>query len=175
MKNILSSVWLRGAGAFICSSALILGAWTAWSKPSMKPAVQSSTQRDKTANKILSLQETGQRWIQIDLSNQLLIAWEGTEPIRAVTVSTGKASTPTRPGVFAVQTKHVSTRMTGRGYDVTNVPHTMYYSGGYAIHGAYWHNKFGTPVSHGCVNVALDHAKWLFNWASVGTPVIVHQ
>lgn len=51
----------------------------------------------------------------------------------------------------------------------------MYFSGGYAIHGAYWHNNFGTPVSHGCVNVRVDRAERLFNWAEVGTPVIVHE
>ncbi|GEM_PF-747100 len=131
--------------------------------------------KDKIANKILDMQETQQRWIEVDLSNQKLIAWEGTSPVRAVLVSTGKQSTPTRVGTFAVQTKYLSTRMKGPGYDVTNVPHTMYYSGGYAIHGAYWHKRFGTPVSHGCINVALDHAEWLFKWSNVGTPVIVHE
>ena len=65
--------------------------------------------------------------------------------------------------------------MTGPGYDVPDVPYTMYYDGGMAIHGAYWHNMFGTPVSHGCTNVAVNHAKWLFDWASVGTPVVVHN
>lgn len=144
-----------------------------WSKPA--PPVATIALRDKIANKILQMQESEKRWIEIDLSNQRLIAWEGKEPVRAVIVSTGKPSTPTRVGTFAVQTKFASTRMTGPGYDVTNVPHTMYYSGGYAVHGAYWHNRFGTPVSHGCVNVALDHAEWLFKWAAVGTPVIVHE
>jgi lipoprotein-anchoring transpeptidase ErfK/SrfK len=51
----------------------------------------------------------------------------------------------------------------------------MYYDGGMAIHGAYWHNLFGNPVTHGCTNVAVNHAKWLFEWASVGTPVVVHK
>lgn len=65
--------------------------------------------------------------------------------------------------------------MRGADYDVPNVPYTMYYHRGYALHGAYWHRKFGTPVSHGCVNLAVNHAKWLFNWAGVGTSVIVHK
>jgi lipoprotein-anchoring transpeptidase ErfK/SrfK len=64
--------------------------------------------------------------------------------------------------------------MQGPGYDVPDVPFTMYYYRGYAIHGAYWHNNFGTPVSHGCTNVAVNHAEWLFDWADVGTPVVVH-
>ena len=65
--------------------------------------------------------------------------------------------------------------MKGDGYDIPDVPHTMYYQGGYGIHGAYWHNNFGTPVSRGCVNVAPNHAKKIFNWASVGTTVVVQR
>jgi hypothetical protein len=52
-------------------------------------------------------------------------------------------------------------------------PHTIYYQGGYAIHGAHWYNKFGTPVSHGCINLAPNHAKWIFEWADIGTPVLI--
>lgn len=134
---------------------------------------------DETHNKIarnmMELQQSSERWIQIDLTRQRLIAWEGNQPVYAVVVSTGKPSTPTRTGVFEVYTKYDSTRMTGPDYDVPDVPYTMYYDGGMAIHGAYWHNLFGTPVSHGCTNVAVNHAKWLFDWASVGTPVIVHD
>ncbi len=127
------------------------------------------------ARRISSLQQSNQRWIEIDLSRQRLIAWEGGYPVYAVIVSTGKASTPTPTGSFTIQSKHLETRMQGPGYNVPDVPYTMYYYGGYAIHGAYWHNRFGTPVSHGCTNVAVDHAQWLFDWASVGTPVVVHQ
>ena len=173
MKPIVSSFWLRCSGALMVSAALSLTAFSAWSKPSATPSTIS--QQDKIASKILSLQETDKRWIQIDLSSQRLIAWEGTKPVYAVVVSTGKRSTPTRVGTFTIKTKHRVTRMSGPGYDVTNVPHTMYYDRGIAIHGTFWHRKFGTPVSHGCVNVAVNHAKWLFNWATVGTPVVVHK
>lgn len=65
--------------------------------------------------------------------------------------------------------------MRGEDYDVPNVPYVMYYDRGYGIHGAYWHNNFGTPVSHGCVNLAPNHAKWLFDWAEVGTKVVVQR
>jgi lipoprotein-anchoring transpeptidase ErfK/SrfK len=183
MKNITSSFWLRCTGAFVICAAIGMGGLSAASKSSpnkpsstAKPSPAAATSvHDKIAHKLLELQESEKRWIQIDLASQRLIAWEGSEPVYAVKVSTGKQSTPTRIGAFAVKTKHRATRMSGPGYDVTNVPHTMYYFRGYAIHGAYWHNKFGTPVSHGCVNVAVNHAKWLFNWSSVGTPVIVHN
>ncbi|MGI0496680.1 L,D-transpeptidase [Limnospira platensis CENA597] len=137
--------------------------------------VQAQEFHNMIARRILDLQQSSERWIQIDLTSQRLIAWEGNKAVYAVIVSTGKPSTPTRVGNFRVQTKYRSTRMTGPGYDVPDVPYTMYYDGGMAIHGAYWHNMFGTPVSHGCTNVAVDHARWLFEWASVGTPVVVHK
>lgn len=124
---------------------------------------------------IARLSHSAQHWILIDLSEQHLIAWEGNHPYHAVTVSTGKAATPTPTGIFTIQSKHEIARMQGADYDVPDVPFTMYYNGGYGIHGAYWHNNFGTPVSHGCTNVAVDHAEVLFDWASVGTPVIVRQ
>jgi lipoprotein-anchoring transpeptidase ErfK/SrfK len=134
-----------------------------------------TAQPSQLAQAIQNLQQSNQRWIQIDLPRQRLIAWEGERPVYAVIVSTGKPSTPTPTGSFAIQTRHRYARMQGADYDVPDVPYTMYYSGNYAIHGAYWHNRFGTPVSHGCINVAVNHARWLFNWAKVGTPVVVHR
>jgi lipoprotein-anchoring transpeptidase ErfK/SrfK len=171
MNKILSSVWVRYSGALLVSALISFNALPVWSNTSATRTAQS----ERIANKILELQETEQRWIQIDLANQRLIAWEGTTPVYAVIVSTGKRATPTVLGTFAIQTKHRVTRMTGPGYDVPDVPHTMYFHRGYAIHGAYWHNRFGTPVSNGCINLAPDHAAWLFKWATVGTPVVVHE
>lgn len=129
----------------------------------------------KISQELIVLKESQKRWIEIDLSTQSLTAWEGSQPIQTITVSTGKKSTPTISGVFTIQSKRPIDRMRGADYDVPNVPHAMYYHRGYAIHGAYWHNKFGTPVSHGCVNLELDHAEWLFNWTSVGTSVVIHE
>lgn len=130
-------------------------------------------------NAIASLQDSQQRWLEVDLSNQRLIAWQGDTQVYAVVMSGGTEFDPTLPGTFTIQSKHESARMQGQGYDgatydIPDVPFTMYYDGNYAIHGAYWHESFGTPVSRGCVNVAVNHAEWLFSWASVGTPVVVH-
>jgi lipoprotein-anchoring transpeptidase ErfK/SrfK len=138
-----------------------------------RPTVWANT--ESYTSEIETLQQSNQHWIQVDLSRQRLIAWEGNTPVYAVVVSTGKPETPTLTGVFTVQYKFQTARMQGDDYDVPDVPFTMYYDGNYAIHGAYWHHNFGTPVSHGCVNVAVDHAEWLFNWSAVGTPVIVHN
>ncbi|HLO83913.1 MAG TPA: L,D-transpeptidase [Nostocaceae cyanobacterium] len=135
----------------------------------------ANLQKNAVEQTIENLKNSEQRWIQVDLSAQNLTAWEGNKPVYAVKISSGKKSTPTLTGSFKIQSKLKTTRMRGRGYDVPNVPHAMFYDGNYGIHGAYWHKSFGTPVSHGCVNLAPDHAKWLFNWASVGTPVIVQK
>ena len=137
--------------------------------------VRKTRRSARISRRMNQLKKSQRSWIQIDLSRQRLIAWKGKKPVYAVIVSTGKKATPTRTGIFKVKTKLRKTRMKGEDYDVPNVPHTMYYQGGYAIHGAYWHRKFGTPVSHGCVNVAPDHAKWLYKWASVGTTIVIHK
>ncbi|OCQ92818.1 hypothetical protein BCD64_08765 [Nostoc sp. MBR 210] len=152
-------------GAAICLS--VIGVCT--------NTVTASSKNETIKQNIQTLQKSDQRWIQVNLATQRLTAWEGGKAVYAVTISTGKKSTPTRTGSFKIQSKHKSTRMRGRDYDVPNVPHAMFYQGNYGIHGAYWHKKFGTPVSHGCINVAPNHAKWLFNWASIGTPVVIHK
>lgn len=115
------------------------------------------------------------RRIVIDLSAQRLFAWEGDKLVYSFRVSTGKRSTPTPLGKFRINSKYRSDRMRGAGYDIPNVPYTMYFHRGYAIHGAYWHNRFGTPVSHGCVNLPVKQARKLYNWASPGTVVIVRR
>lgn len=117
----------------------------------------------------------GKKWIEIDISDQKLTAWQGDVPVFETIVSTGKPGWRTLPGTFAVYRKYEQTRMVGVDYDTPDVPWTMYYSGGFAIHGAYWHNNFGTPVSHGCVNLRVPEAKALYEWAPMGTEVIVKE
>ena len=117
----------------------------------------------------------GERRIEIDISDQKLTAWQGDVAVFETTVSTGKPGYRTLPGKFKVYVKYEETRMRGVDYDTPDVPWTMYYSGAFAIHGAYWHNNFGTPVSHGCVNLRVPEAKALFEWASVGTEVVVEN
>jgi len=115
----------------------------------------------------------GKRWIAVDISDQSLTAWQGDVPVFQTTVSTGKPGFHTLPGTFAVYLKFEKTRMRGVDYDTPDVPWTMYYDGDFAIHGAYWHDNFGTPVSHGCVNVRVPEAKALFEWAEIGTEIVV--
>jgi len=120
--------------------------------------------------------EVGQgRWIDVDLTHQLLTAYEGSAPVRNVAVSTGLAGTPTPVGQFRIWVKFRYDDMEGPGYYLPNVPYTMYFHEGYGLHGTYWHNNFGHPMSHGCVNLPTSEAEWVFNWAEVGTLVNVHN
>ncbi len=116
----------------------------------------------------------GEHWIDVDLSQQRVYAYEGDTVVNSFLVSTGTWQTPTVTGSYKVWIKLRSTTMSGPGYYLTNVPFTMYFYKGYGLHGTYWHNNFGTPMSHGCVNLASADAEWLYNFSSVGTVVNVH-
>jgi len=118
---------------------------------------------------------TAGRWIDISIARQRLTAYQGKRRVFTAIVSTGVPRTPTVLGRFAIRRKLRSQRMRGPGYDLPNVPWVMYFYGAYAIHGTYWHNNFGRPMSHGCVNMRVGDARWLYQWASLGTPVVVHR
>ncbi len=114
------------------------------------------------------------RWVDVDLSEQRVTAYEGADAVNEFIVSTGTSAHPTVTGQFRVYVKLRSTAMAGPGYYLPGVPFTMYFYKGYSLHGTYWHSNFGVPMSHGCVNMRTSEAEWLFNWASVGTLVNVH-
>lgn len=126
---------------------------------------------------------TNEKLISVDLGSQKLIAWENGKVVYETKVSTGMKLTPTVKGSFKIRTKIPLHDMRGPSpykniypsgkYHIKDVPNSMYFYQGYAIHGAYWHNNFGRVASHGCVNVPLASAQWLFDWASVGTRVEV--
>ncbi len=119
-----------------------------------------------------------ERWIDVNLTNQTVIAYEGDTAVYNALVSSGTWDHPTVTGQFRIWLRYESQTMNGAllGYDyyLENVPYVMYFYEDYAIHGAYWHNNFGTPMSHGCVNVHPTDAGWLYNWSSLGTLVNVH-
>jgi len=117
---------------------------------------------------------SGERWIDVDLTHQMVYAFEGNTVVNSFLVSTGTWQHPTVTGQYHVYVKYRSTTMSGPGYSLPNVPYTMYFYKGYGIHGTYWHSNFGTPMSHGCVNLSIPNAEWMYNWASIGTLVNVH-
>jgi len=93
--------------------------------------------------------------------------------VRTHLVSTGTAETPTVLGDYRIYARLVADDMRGPDYFLPQVPYTMYFHQGYAIHGTYWHNSFGRPMSHGCVNLPVAEAEWFFNFADRGTLVRV--
>jgi hypothetical protein len=129
-----------------------------------------------------------QNWIKVDLTNQTLTAYRGATPLRIMLISSGVAPrwrTPT--GLFWIYQKRLDDRMrgedpkTGERWDVPHVPYAQYFEGGIAIHGAWWNHAFGTPNSHGCIQLstrmqnsdpdAPEDAGWLYQFTRVGTPV----
>lgn len=111
----------------------------------------------------------GEKWIEVNVTTQQVTAWEGDVPVMTFTVSTGLPNTPTVLGKFNIYWKLKSTLMVGYDYYLPEVPYTMYFYAGYALHGTYWHSNFGQPMSHGCVNLETSQAQQLFEWA---TPVL---
>ena len=115
----------------------------------------------------------GPKRIEVSLSTQTLNAWQGDTLVLSTYISSGTYDYPTVQGHFQIYNKLPSQRMYGPGYDIPGVPWVMYFWADYALHGAFWHNNFGTPMSHGCINLRTDQAEFLYNWADVGTDVYV--
>ncbi|HRN95902.1 MAG TPA: L,D-transpeptidase [Candidatus Levybacteria bacterium] len=121
---------------------------------------------------------TDKKLITVDLGKQMLYAWDGGQIQYQSLVSSGMRYTPTLKGSFSVKRKVPIQDMKGQyapypPYHIKDVKHVLYYSGAYAIHGAHWHNRFGTRVSHGCVNLPPHAAEWVYNWADIGTPIMI--
>jgi lipoprotein-anchoring transpeptidase ErfK/SrfK len=143
-----------------------------------------------------------ERWIDVDLGSQALVAFEGSKPVYATIVSTGRHNADpekdhrTVEGSFRIREKHISTTMDDDGasdgtYRIEDVPWVMYFEKSFALHGAFWHSSFGREKSHGCVNLTPHDARHIFGWAgpqlpegwhgvratkeNPGTRVIVHK
>jgi hypothetical protein len=123
-----------------------------------------------------ALLEPGERWIDIDLDNQILVAFEGDVAVYSTMVSTGGKETPTDTGIYRMWLKESEADMKGLNgedpYSVATVPWTQFFSPekGFALHTAYWHDQFGIKRSHGCVNLAPRDARWLYFWSDPQVP-----
>lgn len=151
---------------------------------------------------VLGVANPNERWIEIDLSEQRLRAWDGNSLFLESPVSTGLPWWPTPTGEFRIWIKlRYSDMEGGEGryyYNLPNVPYVMYFESdkipgwrGYGLHGTYWHNDFGTQRSHGCVNLPTEVAGRLFYWATpnlgenawtafstndnLGTRIVIHE
>ncbi|MFO0667414.1 MAG: L,D-transpeptidase [Polyangiaceae bacterium] len=154
----------------------------------------------EVAKKMPQWATNGERWIDVNITKQLLILYEGTKPVYTTLVSTGEAGLgdPTKTkstlrGIFRVHTKFVSATMdskvSGEEFELRDVPYVQYFQDGYALHASYWHDVFGMPKSHGCINLAPEDARRIFyftepkvpeGWhgaakALTGTVVFIHE
>jgi lipoprotein-anchoring transpeptidase ErfK/SrfK len=128
----------------------------------------------------------GEKWIDVNISKQTMVLYEGTDPVYVTLVSTGEAgledpelTTATKRGIFRIHTKHVaatmSSREIGEEFELRDVPYVQYFGKeGYAIHGAYWHDRFGMPKSHGCINLSPEDARRVFSWTEPRVPTGWH-
>ncbi len=125
--------------------------------------------------------KNGEKWLDVNVTKQTLVAYDGTVPVYATLISSGEAglgdpahSTATKRGIFRIHTKHVSTTMAsdevGEEFELRDVPYVQYFEDGYALHGAYWHDRFGVPKSHGCINLAPEDARRLFFFTEPEVP-----
>ncbi len=119
------------------------------------------------------------RWIDVNLAEQSLAVYNNHALVFATMIASGMEPFWTRPGLFQIQQKKETETMRNNDptdfYYLEDVPWTMYFDGPRALHGAYWRTRFGYPQSHGCVNLSVGDAHWLFNWANVGDWVYVHD
>ena len=155
-------------------------------KPQMAPLLRYDFHTD------IELATATEKWIEVHLGEQRVIAYEGTRPVRSFIVSTGLPRTPTVTGQFRIRMKVRSQTMSGPGYYLPNVEWVQYFYRDYAFHGTYWHDNFGQPMSRGCINMTNEDAKWLFDWTgpvfdydgptwqrpgveNPGTLVVVHE
>jgi len=139
---------------------------------------------------------TTEKWIDVDLSEQRVVAYQGTTEVSAFIISSGLPGTPTVTGTFriwaktSVQDMYGGNRAAGNYYYLEDVPWVQYFYEDYAFHGTTWHANFGRPASRGCINMSPADAEWLFSWAgpeaggagwlfsdaeNLGTLVVVHE
>jgi hypothetical protein len=129
--------------------------------------------------------KNGERWLDVNVTKQTLVAYDGEKPVFATLISTGEAglddhekTTATKRGIFRIHTKYVTATMSsdevGEEFELRDVPYVQYFEEGYALHGAYWHDRFGTPKSHGCINLSPEDARRLFFFTEPALPTGWH-
>jgi lipoprotein-anchoring transpeptidase ErfK/SrfK len=141
--------------------------------------------RVELAKKFPGWANDGEKWIDVNVTRQALTLYEGTRPVYATLVSTGEAglddpktTRATARGIFRIHTKHVTATMdskvVGEEFELRDVPYVQYFHEGYALHAAYWHDVFGQPKSHGCINLAPEDARRIFFWTEPQVPAGWH-
>ncbi len=139
--------------------------------------VQGEHLRPVTADELTPLSpDAVDKRIEVDLGRQRIIAYEEGRPVFTARTATGYFEGDTPTGEFRVERKqpsrHMSSNLEGNAFDLPGVPWVSYISWtGVSLHGTYWHNNYGTPQSHGCINLTPAAAKWIYRWSSPFVPL----
>lgn len=146
-----------------------------------KIAVPAPVADSQTRSKVLGTSSPNDKRIEVNLTTQTLTAFQNNQTVMSFPISSGKWH-PTPTGIFHIWIKLRYTRMVGGDpayhdyYNLPNVPFVMFFSNaqvsasqGFSLHGTYWHNNFGHPMSHGCVNISIPNAQRLYDWADPPT------
>jgi LysM repeat protein len=166
LDELMSANAIANPNAIVAGTLLVIPGRSGRSQvSSTNPAVLAQFEAQATISE--------GKQVVVDLSEQRVYAFENGVMVFTALVSTGLPATPTVLGDYEVYLRYDAQRMTGPGYDLPGVQWVQYFYQGYALHGTYWHENFGEPMSHGCVNLQNADALWLYNWATIGTPVHV--
>ncbi len=173
-QEVLSATGEFDEGA---SYAIFNGEIVNYPKTSLAYGFSQSISQANEDQKVLGTTNAAgeEKWIEVSLPDQKIRAWEGNRIVMEFPISGGKWA-PTPTGTYHIWYKTRSQKMSGGSkelgtyYYLPNVPNNMFFYKGYAIHGAYWHNNFGQPMSHGCVNSPLSYAAQIFEWAGPVVP-----
>lgn len=171
---------LKSDGNFdeAANTAIFEGHIIDYPKTSLSYAFQQSIAESQNTDQAVlgtTTADGSEKWIDINLTTETLTAYEGNKVVMQFPISSGKWG-PTPVGTFTIWSKTRSQSMIGGSkelgtyYNLPNVPDNMFFYQGYALHGAYWHNNFGHPMSHGCVNEPLANAHQIFEWAGPVVP-----
>jgi hypothetical protein len=181
-KKILKGWWAgRRVLLYETATASDGGVWYRVSEPPEQPMwVHSSLVRKVAPVKFEGARYKG-RWININITQQIVTAYEDGTPVMVTLASTGKGKTPTEIGVWKIYYRLPKQDMEGGNlasgdyYNLKDVPYPQYFHmSGEGLHGTYWHDNFGRPMSHGCVNLSTPISEWFYGWARIGTIVYVH-
>ena len=170
-----------GGGSGSAEQAQARATWTSTPTPTPTPTPSPTPQPTYVSagsDFVWPLVGANEKWIQVNLTTQQLNAYEGKTVVFSTPISSGLPQWATVTGQFRIYYRLPSQTMDGRrlGFDYVteNVPFVQYFYQDFALHGAFWHNNFGEPMSHGCVNLSVADSEWLYNWATYGTLVYVH-
>jgi hypothetical protein len=183
-ENTRIKTWPAGRRVLVYEQARDRGgdAWYRVSEPPEQTMWMHSDLIDKVADVKFEAGRFTGKWINVNISQQIVTAYDGARPVMVTLASTGTTKDPTEIGVWRIYWRLPKQDMEGGNlasgdyYSLKDVPYPQYFhTSGEGFHGTYWHDDFGHRRSHGCVNLSTPMSEWLYGWANIGTTVWVHN